>query len=130
MQPTSVPFDVLPGTLAMARLPAADGRPPWLFVAPGFWSVTRRDDELSVMGPAQAFPADIEVDGPWRALQMRGPMTLDIVGVAAAFTAPLAAAGVPVMPVATVDTDVVLVHAADLDVAIAALREAGFEVFE
>ena len=130
MHPTEVPFDVRPEPLAMCRLDAAAGVPAWAFTGDGFWTVSRRDDELSVMGPAGAIPAAAAPDGPWRALQLRGPMDLSIVGVAAAFTAPLAAAGIPVMPVATWDTDVVLVRARDLPAAVAALREAGFTVHE
>jgi hypothetical protein len=123
-------FDVLPGELAICRLDAASGIPAWATGHDGFWSVTRRFDELSIMCPADDVPADVERDAPWRALAVRGPMDLEIVGVAAAFTAPLAAAGIPVMPVATSDTDVVLVHAPDLDGAVAALRRAGFGVIE
>ena len=126
----SLVFDVLPGALAICRLDAADGVPAWSMGHDGFWSVTRRADELSVMCPVDAVPDGVARDAPWRALAIRGPMNLEIVGVAASFTAPLAAAGIPVMPVATSDTDIVLVHAPDLPGAVAALRGAGFEVVE
>jgi hypothetical protein len=49
-------------------------------------------------------------------------MPLDTVGVLAALTAPLAAAGIPVFALATYDTDFVLVKSAHLERAIAALR--------
>ena len=121
-------FDVLPDVLAICRLDAAGSVPAWAIGGDGFWSVTRRADELSVMCAESAVPGDVDRDAPWRALAVRGPMNLEIVGVAASFTAPLAAAGVAVMPVATYDTDVVLVHAADLGTAVTALRGAGFVV--
>lgn len=121
-------FDVLPEALAICRLAASDGLPPWAFGGDGFWSVSRRADELSIMGPAAAIPSSVARDAPWRGLAVRGPMDLTIVGVAAAFTAPLAAAGIAVMPVATYDTDVVLVRERDLPGAIDALRGAGFVV--
>lgn len=127
---TRLVFDVLPDDLAICRLEASCGVPAWAMGDGAFWSVTRRADELSVMCPVDAVPADVARDAPWRALAVRGPMNLEIVGVAASFTAPLAAAGIPVMPVATSDTDVVLVHAPDLPGAITALRGAGFTVVE
>jgi uncharacterized protein len=128
--PGRLTFDVLPEPLSLCRLAAADGVPDWAFAGDGFWSVSRRADELSVMGPADAFPASAGADGPWRALAVRGPMDLSLVGVAAAFTAPLAAARIAVMPVATYDTDVVLVRAADLPLAVDVLRGAGFVVHD
>jgi hypothetical protein len=124
----SLVFDVLPEPLAICRLAADDGLPAWAFGGAGFWSVSRRADELSIMGPDAAIPSSVARDAPWRGLAVRGPMDLTIVGVAAAFTAPLAAAGVAVMPVATYDTDVVLVHERDLATAVGALRGAGFDV--
>lgn len=121
-------FDLLPGELAIVRLDAAGGVPAWAMRGEAFWSVSRRGEELSVMCAADAVPAEVAAVGPYRALAVRGPMAFDVVGVAAAFTAPLAAAGVPVMPVATHDTDVVLLRAGDLDRGVAALRGAGFTV--
>lgn len=73
-------------------------------------------------------PAEVMSAAPYRAFVVRGPMAFDVVGVAAAFTGALAGAGIPVMPIATHDTDVVLVRAQDVDGATAALRSAGFTV--
>jgi hypothetical protein len=57
-----------------------------------------------------------------------GPLDFALTGVAAALTAPLAAAEVSVLPVATFDTDYLFVREAALDRATAALRAAGHEV--
>ena len=59
---------------------------------------------------------------------MAGPLDFALTGVAAASTAPLAAAGVSVLPVATYDTDYLFVREAALPVAVEALRAAGHEV--
>ena len=47
----------------------------------------------------------------WRGLQVAGPLDFALTGVAAALTAPLAEAGVSVLPVATFDTDYLFVRA-------------------
>jgi hypothetical protein len=51
-----------------------------------------------------------------------------LTGVAAALTAPLAAAEISVLPVATYDTDYLFVRDAALERAVAALRAAGHTV--
>ena len=83
------------------RSPAATG---------AFWSVTRTGDELSVICPADAVPEGAEVQHGWRGLQVAGPLDFALTGVAAALTAPLAEAGVSVLPVATYDTDYLFVR--------------------
>ena len=48
---------VLPETLAVCRLPAADRIPSWaLELHEGFVSVTRTPDELSIVCPQEAVP--------------------------------------------------------------------------
>jgi hypothetical protein len=118
----SLDLDVLPGVFAVCRLdPGAD--------TPGdFWSVTRTGDELSVICPEDAIPDGALVERGWRGLRVVGPLDFALTGVAAALTAPLAAAGVSVLPVATFDTDYLFVRASSLPRALAALAAAGHTV--
>jgi len=68
------------------------------------------------------------VETGWRALTVRGPVEFTLTGILAALSGALAAAGVPIFALSTFDTDHLLVKDADLDRAIAALREAGHDV--
>lgn len=121
-------LDLLPGDWAVCRLPADAVVPAW---ATGpFASVTRTPDELSVVCPAAGVPADAAASRGWRLLRLRGPLPLDAVGVLLAVLAPLAAAGVSVLPVGTHDTDYVLVPGGRLDAALAALAGAGHRVHD
>lgn len=113
---------VLPGTFAVCRL-APDDAPP-----EDFWSVTRTEDELSVICAEDAIPEGATVERPWRGLQVAGPLDFALTGVAAALTAPLAAAGVSVLPVATYDTDYLFVREETLVRAVGALEAAGHTV--
>ncbi len=118
---------VVPGTLAICRLPGDTAVPAWATAGP-LWSVTRRPGELSVVCAEADVPPDSGaiVEGGFRALDVDAVMDLSIVGVLASLTAPLAAAGVALFAVSTYDTDVLLVR--DLDTAVTALRAAGHEV--
>ena len=63
----SLRLAVLPGRLAVCRLPPADAIPGWASAA-GFSSVTRTRDELSVVCAEAAVPADVRCERGWRSL--------------------------------------------------------------
>jgi hypothetical protein len=113
---------LLPGTFAVCRLEPDAPLPE------RFWSATRTDDELSVICRDDEVPEGAAVQPGWRALQVAGPLDFGLTGVAAALTAPLAAAEISVLPVATYDTDYLFVREAALERAVAALRAAGHAV--
>lgn len=118
---------VLPDRLAVCRL---DGSASWP-VAPagrGFFSATRIGDELSVVCVEDAAPAGARVEPDWRAIEVSGPLDFSMVGIMAALTAPLAEVEVSVFVLSTYDTDYVLVHAAALERAVTALRQAGHHI--
>jgi hypothetical protein len=116
-------FQVLPGQYAVCRLAPDAARPAW--AVGDFVSVTATGEELSVICPAEAVPADVQVERNWRVLKVAGPFALDTVGVLAALAVPLAAAQVSVLTVGTFDTDYLLVKADALDAALRALAAAG-----
>src|SRR5688572_237463 len=120
---------LLAGELAVVRLPPDAAVPEWAW-AGELQSVTRTREELSVVCAAEAVPADggLSVEGPWRALTVAGPLDFSLTGIAAALTAPLAAAEISVFLIATYDTDHVLVKADKLETAVAALSGAGIRV--
>jgi hypothetical protein len=127
-----VAVDVAPGDYAIARLPKDSALPAGLFALeePALVSVTSTPDELSVVCPAEFVPAEASVRRGWRLLTVRGPLEFTLTGIMASLAGALAAAGVSLFAVSTFDTDHILVRAADLDLAIAALTEAGHEVHQ
>jgi hypothetical protein len=128
---TAEPLTLLvrPGRFAVCRLGAHDPLPAWALSAE-FVSVTRTPEELSVVCPQERVPAGVYCDRGWACLRVAGTLPLTAVGVLAALTAPLAAAGVSVFPVATFDTDYLLVRADDLGRAVGAWRRQGLAVRE
>jgi len=119
-------FVVVEGELAIVRLPPRDAVPGWA-AGPGFVSVTRTHEELSVVCPVEWVPAGLRSEAGWSALQLVGPFPFDQVGVLASIVGPLAEARVSVFAISTFDTDYVLVKAEALAEAIAALERAGHQ---
>jgi len=120
-------LSVLPGSLAMARLAANAALPSWATQG-GFFSVTRTDDELSIVCPADRVPSGVRAETGFRALKVHGPFALSEIGVLAALAASLAAAKVSVLAISTFETDYLLVNEKQLPAAGAALRSDGHQI--
>jgi uncharacterized protein len=120
-------FTLLDGLFAVARLDAGADVPPWAHRG-AFTSITRTPHELSIVCDEGGIPDDVPAERGWRCLGLEGPIAFATTGVAARFTAALAARGISVFVVSTFDTDYVLVKASVVDVAIEALRDAGYDV--
>lgn len=121
---------VLAGEYAVCRLsPEAATIPTWAFA--GHWySLTRTDDELSVVCPASLVPDEVQAERDWCMLRLTGPFPFDMTGILAAVLVPLGAATIPIFALSTFDTDYVLIKTPDLARAVTALRDAGHRVDE
>jgi uncharacterized protein len=122
----SLELTLLPERFAVCRLDSADESD--LRAASGLFSVTRTANELSVVCPEADAPEGAHVSAGWRVFEVGGPLDHSATGVLASVATPLAEAGVPLFPLATYDTDYVLVREADLDSAAEALSAAGHQV--
>ena len=119
-------LDLMGQPLAVCRLEPMSTVPAW--VAGDLVSVTRTHAELSIVCAADAVPLGITVEGPFRALAVRGPLDFAMTGVVLALATPLAEADVPILAISTFDTDLLLVPAHRVAAAVAALTDAGHEV--
>ncbi|HEU4586152.1 MAG TPA: ACT domain-containing protein [Gemmatimonadaceae bacterium] len=125
---TALTLAVLEGRFAVCRLAAGSEVPPWIAQADTFLTVSRTPTELSIVADESAVPAAMDAQRGYRALRVEGPLPLELVGVLAAIATPLAAARVPIFPIATYDTDYLLVPDAQLASAVSALLAAGHRV--
>ncbi len=117
----------LPETFAICRLGPNAAPPPW--AATGlFYSITRTADELSVICAEANVPGTVTCNRGWRCLKVDGPMDFNTIGVVAALSQPLAAAGVSVFVVSSYDTDYLLVKRENFERAQAILRESGHTI--
>ena len=120
-------FSVAGQGLVICRLEADAIVPAW--AARGiFFSVTRTQEELSIVCGEERVPPEVKRSGRCALLKLHGPFPLNETGVASAFVSPLAEAGVPVFLVATYDTDYVLVPEESLEKGLEALKQAGHEI--
>lgn len=91
-----------------------------------FWSVTRTREELSIVTDESCIPAEIPASRGWTLIELIGPFDFDQAGILMDLIAPLAAADIPVLAIATYDTDYILTQSASESMYV--LRKAGYEI--
>ena len=124
-----IPLMILPGLLAVCRLPSDAPYPEW--ARPGvLLALIRTQDELSVVCPERYVPPEVKAERGWRALQIQGPLDFSLVGVLAGILTPLSEAGVSIFALSTYDTDYILVKESALERAVDALNQSGFLVMK
>ncbi len=118
---------LLPEKMKLVRYARGDGFE--LEFDGSFFAFIRTADECSlVMEQAKVPRKAPKKSTGWRLFQVQGPFPLDVIGVLASITSPLASAKVSVFALATFDTDYFLVQGRQLKKAIQALRSAGHTV--
>src|SRR5579862_2458058 len=80
----------LAGEFAVCRLGPTEPVPCWVKES-GFFSVTRTDDELSILCPAADVPVSVKQERGWRLLKLQGTFAFTETGVLLSILRPLAA---------------------------------------
>lgn len=116
-----------PEDLSIVRLPGGQ-QPEFDWVAGPFASLTRTPDETSIVCLSSVVPAGLRTEGPFRVVEVAGPLSFGAVGVLAEIVDPLVSADISVLAFSTFDTDWVLVPSARTVEAAEAWRRAGLVV--
>jgi hypothetical protein len=93
-----------------------------------FFCVTRTRDELSIVCAQENIPSNVaglSFEYGWKTLKMEGPLDFALTGIVASVAEPLAEAGVAIFPIATYETDYILVKESHLERAVNELSSYG-----
>ena len=115
---------ILPDRFAICRLSPDEEIPDFIFHTQ-FYSITRTDDELSIVLPEEKTPSTWKAEKGWRCLKVDGPLDFYLAGILSSFAAPLANVGISIFTVSTFDTDYILIKEEDLEGAKRALSTHG-----
>lgn len=127
MKRTNLTLSLLPDNYSVCRLGPEADIPPWA-LAGEFFSITRTEEELSLVCPQEVVPDGVQCEKGWRCIMVLGPLDFSLTGILPSLTAPLAEAGISVFAISTFDTDYLLVKADNLQRAVLKLEEAGHDV--
>ena len=98
------------------------------FGAASWYSMTRTNDELSIVAPDGMDVGDGECQTGWSCLQIAGMLDLAMVGVIAGISSILAEANISIFTISTYNTDYIFVRTVDVEAAVRALSAAGHVV--
>jgi uncharacterized protein len=116
-----------PEDVSIVRLPGGS-QPDFHWRTGPFASMTCTPDETSVVCLTATVPKSARTEGPFRVVEVAGPLAFGAVGVFAEVLEPLVAAEISVLGFSTFDTDWVLVPAGQVGDAAQAWRRAGLVV--
>ncbi|SCX19278.1 ACT domain-containing protein [Agrobacterium rosae] len=119
-----VKLRALDGNYGVARLGPFDAIPGWAD-GQGFVSISRTDDELSIVCLRERMPDGVQVDGGWSCIKLQGPFAFDETGIVLSVIQPLSANGIGIFVVSTFDGDHLLVKTDDLETSRDLLVKAG-----
>jgi hypothetical protein len=120
-------LSVLQGTFSVCRLESGEDLPTWATQGELF-SLSRSDEELSIVCESRFVPAAIQAEHGWRALKVEGPLDFSLTGILASLLNPLANEGVSIFAISTFDTDYLLLRPEALASAMQILQKSGHTI--
>ena len=100
--------------LGICHLEANSPIPSWA-TSGEFFSITRTDQELSIVYPQKRIPGGVLAEEDWRAFRIEGVIDgIYAVGIIASLAEPLAKAGISIFNISTYETNYILVEEKNL----------------
>jgi hypothetical protein len=99
---------VLPEKLAICHFEKRTPIPDWAKET-SFCSITRTEDELSIVCPQDKIPGGVLCEKDWKAFKVKGPLEFSLTGIVASLSTPLAEAKISIFYISTYETDFLLV---------------------
>ena len=120
MENIKLSLSIMPNRLAVCRLEKNAQIPSWA-INDTFFSISKTDDELSIVCSESNVPDDIKSEKNWRAFKVMGQLDFSLTGILASLANPLAEAKISIFALSTFDTDYVLVKDENLEEAVKVL---------
>jgi hypothetical protein len=123
-----VNLSLTPDLLAICQLAPDAPIPNWALGKGTFCSITRTNEELSIVCPEGSAPKEVIQEAGWRSFKVEGPLDFGLTGVLASIAGPLAQASISIFALSTYHTDYVLVKNLQVARAAKTLQAAGHTV--
>ena len=115
---------IMPGEFAIHRF-APDAALPEAVLSSGIFSITRTDEELSIVCGDNLPLGSPQCEAGWSCIKVIGPLDFSLTGILAHLAGLLAENGISLFALSTFDTDYLLVKTDQLAAAVIALKAGG-----
>ena len=118
---------ILDSTFSVVKFPPAETIPLWALNCDVF-SITRTDEELSVVCPSECLPINEqmkEVENDWKCIKVEGVLDFSLTGILSSLANPLAENNISIFAISTFNTDYLLVKCQSIEKAIIVLENEG-----
>jgi len=116
---------ILEGLFTIHRC-APDSEIPDQIFKSQFYSISKSDEELSVVCPSTVRLTSERSETDWSCIKVLGPLDFSLTGILADISAVLAQAEISIFALSTFDTDYILVKSGKLQAAKKALQKADY----
>jgi len=120
MNNSKLSLSVMPNKIAVCRMENDAQIPSWA-TNDSFFSISKTDDELSIVCSEDSVPDNVKSEKGWRLFKVEGPLDFSLTGILASLANPLAESKISIFAISTFDTDYVLVKDENLDEAVKVL---------
>ena len=100
----SLELRIFPEEYSVLKFPPTAEIPAWV-LSSAFMSITRVEDEISVVLPSGKIQTEFDESKGWRLLKMTGPFDFNLTGILTSVLNPLAAKGIGIFALSTYNTD-------------------------
>lgn len=118
---------LLDGKYGVCRLSADEAVPAWALKGE-FFSITKTEDELSIVCLEESISEKIKCEKSWRILKVEGPLDFSLVGILSKISGLMAKNDISIFAISTYDTDYILIKDENIKKAIEVLNEDYYNV--
>ena len=93
-----------------------------------FFSITKTEDEISVVMLQDKISNDVKAEKDWRILKVEGTLDFSLIGILAKISGILAKNSISIFVISTFNTDYILVKEEKIEKAMTVLSKEGYEI--
>lgn len=118
---------LLDKTYAVCSLSKNKKIPLWA-IEGDFLSITKTEDELSIVCEEKNVAEGIKYEGNWKILKIEGPLDFSLVGILAKISNLMAKNNISIFAISTYDTDYILIKLGNINKAIEVLKKDNYNI--
>ncbi len=118
---------LLKGKYSVCRINKDDEIPKWIFNEE-FFSITKTEDELSIVCLQDKIKDDVLCERNWKILKIEGPLDFSLIGILSKISTLMANNNISIFAISTYDTDYILIKEESIDKAIEVLINNNYNV--